>query len=114
MTTLRRAADETAGRAPDAAKLVSITEAGQRLAREIAEIEAKTLAAEERALDLAEIAKTRHEEAANARLSYSSLTTERETLTKLVMLTHDDGVPPIVDWAQSLAGLRGGARRRTR
>ena len=94
---LRKAAEETAGRAPDAAKLSAITETGQRLAREITEIEAKTLAAEERALDLAEIAKVRHEEAATARLSYSSLTTERETLTKLVMMAREDGLPPIVD-----------------
>jgi len=97
LAALKKAAEETAGRAPDAAKLVAITEAGQRLAREIAETEAKTLTAEERALDLAAIAKVRHEEAATARLSYSALTTERETLTKLVMMAREEGLPPIVD-----------------
>jgi chromosome segregation protein len=93
---LARDAQQAAAGAPDSLKLASITEAGQTLAREIAEIEAQTMAAEEAALDLQIVAKTRRDEAQKAKLSLNALVTERETLSKLVMPTHEDGLPPIV------------------
>ena len=90
-------ARDVAGRAPDAVKLAAITEEGQRLAREGAEIEDQALAAEERAHALAAGAKTANEAAAKARLVASALTAERTTLLKLVAPSRDDGLPPVLE-----------------
>jgi len=90
-------ARDVAGRAPDAVKLAAITEEGQRLAREGAEIEDQALAAEERAHALAAGARTANEASAKARLVASALTAERTTLLKLVAPSRDDGLPPVLE-----------------
>ncbi|WP_439542175.1 chromosome segregation protein SMC [Hyphomicrobium sp.] len=97
LSALQRDTDAAAAAAPDALKLASITEQGQRLAREIATIEAATLDAEDKLGDLAELARTKSETAQRARMALSALITERETLSKLVMPTYEDGMPPVVE-----------------
>lgn len=97
LAALQRDTEAAAAAAPDALKLASITEQGQRLAREIATIEAATLDAEDKLGDLAELARTKSETAQRARMALSALITERETLSKLVMPTYEDGMPPVVE-----------------
>jgi chromosome segregation protein len=88
---------EVTGRAPDAIKLAETSEAGQRLARETAEIEARMLSAEERVEELARVAKAKREEAQKAKLDAGAIAAERETLAKLLVPVRDDGLAPIVD-----------------
>jgi chromosome segregation protein len=97
LAALQRDTEAAAAGAPDSLKLASITEQGQRLAREIAAIEAATLDAEDKLGDIAEQARLRSEEAQHARMALSKLVTERETLHKLVMPTYEDGMPPVVE-----------------
>lgn len=104
LAQLERDARQVAVSAPDSLKLASITEAGQTLAREIAEIEGQMMAAEEAALDLQSAAKTRRDDHQKARLALNALVTERETLSKLVMPAHEDGLPPIVDSLKVASG----------
>ncbi len=97
LAALERETEAATAAAPDAIKLASITEQGQRLAREIAAIETATLEAEDKLGDLAERARTQSEAAQRARMALSALITERETLSKLVMPTYEDGMPPVVE-----------------
>ena len=97
LASLQRDTEAAAAAAPDSLKLASITEQGQRLAREIATIEAATLDAEDKLGDLVELARTKSETAQRARMALSALITERETLSKLVMPTYEDGMPPVVE-----------------
>ena len=97
LAALARDAEAAAAGAPDSLKLAAITEQGQRLAREIAAIESATLDAEDKLGDLAETARVRSDEAQKARMALSTLVTERETLSKLVMPTYEDGMPPVVE-----------------
>ncbi|HEX2841973.1 chromosome segregation protein SMC [Hyphomicrobium sp.] len=97
LAQLVRDTESAAAGAPDSLKLASITEQGQRLAREISAIEAATLEAEDKLGDIAETARVRSEEAQAARMALSKLVTERETLHKLVMPTYEDGMPPVVE-----------------
>ena len=88
---------EVAARAPDARRLAEAQAAGQQLAREVTEIEALTLAAEEKAAELAAEATQRRDASQAARFTAGQLSTELETLSKLVVPARDDGLPPIVD-----------------
>ncbi|MEW5962456.1 MAG: chromosome segregation SMC family protein, partial [Pseudomonadota bacterium] len=88
---------EIAARAPDASKLVETTETGQRLVREIAEIEGEAAAAEDLVRERAEIVEAKRQEAAKARLAVSAIATERETLAKLLVPPRESDVPAIVD-----------------
>ncbi|HYD37598.1 MAG TPA: chromosome segregation SMC family protein, partial [Allosphingosinicella sp.] len=97
LAALQRDTEAAAAGAPDSLKLAAITEQGQRLAREIAAIEAATLDAEDKLGDFAETARVRSDEAQQARMALSTLVTERETLHKLVMPTYEDGMPPVVE-----------------
>ena len=97
LANLQRDADAVAAAAPDSLKLAAITEEGQTLAREISVIEATTLEAEDKVGDLEEIARAEAAAAQKARMELSTLVTERETLSKLVMPTSEDGLPPVVD-----------------
>ena len=97
LAALARDADATAAAAPDSLKLAAITEEGQTLARDIAAIEAQTLDAEDKLGDLAEIARGASDAVQKARLAFSALVAERETLSKLVMPTYEDGLPPVVE-----------------
>ncbi len=96
---------EIAARAPDAEKLATTTERGQQLLEEIAEIEAQALAAEERVLELDAEVKVRREASDTARLKAGQLTTEVETLAKLLKPVRDDGLPPIVDQLRVAPGF---------
>ena len=88
---------EIAGRAPDAEKLAQITEAGKRLAQEIARFEVQAIAAEEQAQTLAASANAAREESAEARVALTSLRAERETLVKLLIGARGTDYPPILD-----------------
>jgi chromosome segregation protein len=97
LAALQRDTEAAAAGAPDSLKLASITEQGQRLAREIAAIEAATLDAEDKLGDIAEQARICSDKAQHARMALSTLVTERETLHKLVMPSYEDGMPPVVE-----------------
>ena len=101
---LQRETEAAVAAAPDSLKLAAITEQGQRLARDIAAIEAATLEAEDKLGDLAEQARIKSETAQRARMALSALITERETLSKLVMPAYEDGMPPIVEQLRVAAG----------
>ncbi len=88
---------EIAARAPDAQKLAQTSERGQVWCRKPATIEAQTIAAEEKAADLAGEAKARREAAQSAHLKASQLQTEIETLSKLLRPLREDGLPPVLD-----------------
>ena len=95
---------EISGRAPDAEKLAQITEAGKRLAQEIARFEVQAIAAEEQAQTLAASANAAREESAEARVELTSLRAERETLVKLLIGARGTDYPPIVDRLRVAAG----------
>lgn len=83
--------------APDAAKLAAISEAGQRLAGEITEIESQALAAEEATREAHAEARARRDDAARVRLAANAFSTERDTIAKLLTPAQDDGYAPVVD-----------------
>ena len=95
---------EIVGRAPDASKLRAAAELGQQLMAEIADIEAKTLAAEEAVQAAAADARAKSDAAAEAGLSAGQLKTEVETLAKLLIPAGDSGLPPILDQVKVEAG----------
>ena len=97
LAALAGQSQEISSRAPEKAKLLATTEQGQRLAREIVEIEKATVEAEEQVRHLAQAAKSKREEAAKARLTESAIRTERATLSKLVAPQRADGLPPVVE-----------------
>ena len=88
---------EIAAKAPDAEKLAQITDAGKRLAEEIARFEVQAVTAEEKAQKLAVNAQAAREDSSRAKLALASLQTERETLVKLLIGTRQTDFPPIVD-----------------
>ncbi len=104
LTELDAQTREITGRAPDAEKLAQITEAGKRLAQEIARFEVQAIAAEEEAQALAVTADSAREESAQARLALTSLRAERETLVKLLIGTRASDFPPILDRLRVAAG----------
>ncbi len=95
---------EIVGRAPDAAKLKAAAELGQQLMAEIADIEAKTLAAEDAVQAAAADARAKSEAAAESELSAGQLKTEVETLAKLLVPAGDTGLPPVLDQVKVEAG----------
>jgi chromosome segregation protein len=88
---------DIAAKAPDAEKLQLLSEAGQRLMREVGEIEAEALVAEEHAVEVAAEARVREQASQTALLTAGQLRTEVETLNKLLLPTRDDGLPPMID-----------------
>ncbi len=104
LTALAQQLRDTAARAPDAEKLSSTAEAGQKLAREIAEIEQLAEAAEEKVRDLVAAVTVKREQANKAQLRASELRTERETLAKLLMAGNAEGLPPIAEGLQVSLG----------
>ncbi len=88
---------ETAARAPDVQKLTATAEVGQKLARDLAEIEELASAAEEKVRELVATATVKREQANKARLKASELKTERETLAKLLVAGNAEGLPPIAE-----------------
>ncbi|MDX2204861.1 MAG: AAA family ATPase [Hyphomicrobiaceae bacterium] len=95
---------EIVGRAPDASKLQQATELGQQLTAEVADIEARTLAAEELAHDTAVEAKSRSEASQQMTLAAGQLRTEYETLAKVLTPVGSSGLPPILDQVKVATG----------
>ncbi len=104
LTALEVQTREIVGRAPDASKLKSAAELGQRLMAEIANIEAETLAAEEAVQTAAADAKAKSAAGAEASLAAGQLKTEVETLAKLLTPAGDSGLPPVLDQIKVEAG----------
>ncbi|HMK67917.1 MAG TPA: AAA family ATPase, partial [Stellaceae bacterium] len=88
---------EIAGRAPDAEKLAQITDAGKRLAEEIARFEVQAVAAESVTQDRASVAAAARERNTQAHLALTALRAERETLVKLLVGANAGEFPPILD-----------------
>jgi chromosome segregation protein len=88
---------EIAGRAPDAEKLVQITDAGRRLAEEIARFEVQAVAAESLTQDRAAAAAKARERSTRSHLALAALRAERETLVKLLIGVRAAEFPPILD-----------------
>ena len=104
MVALDAQTREIVGRAPDASKLKAAAEIGQTLMAEIAEIEARTVAAEDAVQAAAADAKAKAEAAARLGLTAGQLKTEVETLAKLLMPAGDSGLPPVLDQIKVAAG----------
>ncbi len=83
--------------APDAGRLADIADRGQTLARQITDIEAQAIAAEEASRAAQAEAKQRREEAGRVRLAANAFSTERETIATLLAPANDGGYPPVVD-----------------
>ncbi|HKD57185.1 MAG TPA: chromosome segregation SMC family protein, partial [Hyphomicrobiaceae bacterium] len=95
---------EIVGRAPDASKLKAATELGQHLMAEIANIEARTLIAEEAVQAASVEARTQRDAAVAAGLAAGQLKTEVETLAKLLTPAADVDLPPVLDAIKVAAG----------
>jgi len=95
---------EIIGRAPDASKLKTAAELGQKLMADIAGIEAETLAAEEAVQAAAADAKAKGDAAAKTALAAGQLKTEVDTLSKLLTPAGDSGLPPVLDQIKVEAG----------
>ncbi len=95
---------EIVGRAPDASKLKAATELGQHLMAEIANIEARTLVAEEAVQAASVEARTKRDAAVAAGLAAGQLKTEVETLAKLLTPAADVDLPPVLDAIKVEAG----------
>ncbi len=90
-------ARDAASRAPDALKLVETSNAVERLAAHCTVLETETLEAEERTRELALAANAKRDEAQQAQLSASALSTERETLARLLVPDQNGKAPPIAE-----------------
>jgi len=88
---------EITARAPDASKLSETLVLGRQLSAEILDTETRTLTAEAEVARLAEAVKSARTTAEAARLAVRAITTERETLARLLVPSRDSDVPAIVD-----------------
>jgi chromosome segregation protein len=104
MVALDAQTREIIGRAPDASKLKAAAEIGQALMAEIADIEARTVAAEEAVQSTAIDSRAKSEAAASLGLTAGQLKTEVDTLAKLLMPAGDSGLPPVLDHIKVAAG----------
>jgi chromosome segregation protein len=89
--------EKIASGAPDSEQLAAIAERGQFLAKEISEIEAATLAAEDHVKATQAEAKARRDDAQRVRLAANAFSTERETIAKLLARADEGAYPPAVD-----------------
>jgi chromosome segregation protein len=105
LVALEQQTREIVGRAPDAAKLKAATEVGQKLMADIAEIEGKTVAAEEAVQAAAAQAKASSDASAQATLAAGQIRTEMETLAKLLKPADDSGIPPVLDQVKVASGF---------
>ncbi len=105
LVALEQQTREIVGRAPDAAKLKAATEVGQRLMADIADIERKTVAAEEAVQAAAAHAKASSDASAQATLAAGQIRTEMETLAKLLKPADDSGIPPVLDQVKVASGF---------
>lgn len=103
LAALEAQAREISARAPDARQRAETAALGQQLAEDLAEIEAATLAAEAAALRLAEDVAVKRARRDAARLAAQALSTERETLARLLPSAHGDA-PGVIDRLRVAAG----------
>ena len=96
LSALQSQHDELAATAPDKATRNDATERLSALEQEVHAIEEKCAETEERRATLVDDLKAKRESANDARLRANALTTERETLTNLLVLDNA-GHPAIVD-----------------
>ncbi len=97
LTSLDTQLRDIAVRAPDARTLAETVQRGKALTIEIATIEAGTLEAEASARTLAADIPAKRAAADAARLALKALTTERITLTRLLVPAQSSDVPAVVD-----------------
>jgi chromosome segregation protein len=97
LTALEAQMREIIGRAPDASKLKTAAELGQKLMADIASIETATLAAEEAVQAASTDAKVKSDAAATIVLAAGQLKTEVDTLAKLLTPAGNSGLPPVLD-----------------
>ena len=88
---------DIADRAPDSEKIAAASDHGQALAKEITEIDAATVEAEEATRSAQADARAKRDEAQRVRLSANAFSTERETIAKLLAPVNDGGFPPAID-----------------
>ena len=94
-----------AARAPDSLKLAELTQTGQALAARLVMVEAATSDAEAAVRECSTKAKTARDISAKSRLDMSAAIIERETLAKLLVPSHNNGLPSIVDHVSVSAGF---------
>jgi chromosome segregation protein len=92
LVALEQQTREIVGRAPDASKLKAATEVGQKLMADIAAIEAETAAAEERCRRPPP-GQGEERRRRGSGLAAGQITTEVETLTKLLKPAEESGLP---------------------
>src|SRR5690606_15382357 len=101
---LEAQARDIAAKAPDAMKLTEMQELGRHLTLELAELETNAVGAEERVTAASAEAKRTREASRQAELAARQLTTEFNTLSKLLMPAQDVPYPPVVDLLQVTPG----------
>ncbi len=89
--------EQITNQAPNTALLDKSEAIHAQLAKDIADIEQETTAAEAHLKTLEADLKTKREAATQARLQYNALKTERETLSKLLTPAQGEDYPAIVD-----------------
>lgn len=88
---------EIAARAPLSDAVSELGALVVQLGDEIKEMEARQEAAEQRVTTLTEDVKVKRAAAETARLTINAITTERETLSRLLVIARDSDIPAIVD-----------------
>jgi len=101
---LEAQARDVAAKAPDAVELTEMQELGRHLTLELAELETNAVGAEERVTAASAEAKRTREASRQAELAARQLTTEFNTLSKLLMPAQDVPYPPVVDLLQVTPG----------
>jgi len=112
VTKLKRQLERLAGeireataRAPDSLKLTELTSAGHGLGARLDVLEAETTEAEAAVAELQAALKSARDTAQKSRLDAKALTTERETLAKLLLAPNPGGLPLVVDHVRVSAGF---------
>ncbi|MCB1506145.1 MAG: chromosome segregation protein SMC [Hyphomicrobiaceae bacterium] len=88
---------ETSGKSPDAAKLAEIEALCGELGDTLEDIEARNAEADSRVAAATEDLKVKRAAAEKSRLAINAITTERETLARLLVVAHGEDVPAIID-----------------
>jgi len=104
LTALHAQEREIAARAPQSGALSDLSDLVTQIGDEIVDIEVRQQACEQRVTTLLEDLKVKRAAAEKARLSINAITTERETLSRLLVVARDDDVPAIVDQVRVAPG----------
>lgn len=95
---------EIAARVPQSGLVAELSDLVAGLSDEAAEIEARQERCEQRVLVLTEDLKAKRSASEKSRLAIHAITTERETLSRLLVIARDDDMPAIVDQLRVSAG----------